>query len=76
MFSFFGLGKNRTKFGKFIDRKEITQFELERLTGLSRGTISKLCNDDDYRPKLSTVARIKKALKQLGESVPDDYFGM
>lgn len=76
MFSFFGLGKKRTKFGKFIDRKEITQIELERLTGLSRGTISKLCNDDDYRPKISTVSRIKKALKQLGESVPDDYFGM
>jgi transcriptional regulator with XRE-family HTH domain len=76
MFGFFGLGKSRTKFGKFIDRKEITQIELERLTGLSRGTISKLCNDKDYRPKLSTVAKIKKALKQLGENVPDDYFGM
>lgn len=77
MFGFFGLGKNRTKFGKFIDRKEITQIEMERLTGLSRGTISKLCNDKGYRPKLSTVSKIKKALKQLGEQAPpDDYFGM
>lgn len=76
MFSFFGLGKSRTKFGKFIDRKDISQIELEKLSGLSRGTVSRLCNDKDYRPKLSTVSQVKKALKQLGESVPDDYFGM
>lgn len=76
MFSFFGLGKSRSKFGKFIDRKEISQIEIEELTGLSRGTISKLCNDADYRPKQSTIAKIKKAMKQLGEEVSDDYFGM
>jgi transcriptional regulator with XRE-family HTH domain len=76
LFSFFGLGKDRTKFGRWLDRKDISQIELEELSGLSRRTISRLCNDKEYRPKLSTVARIKKALKQLGESVPDDYFGM
>ncbi|KQL18870.1 helix-turn-helix domain-containing protein [Cytobacillus solani] len=76
MFSFFGLGKDRTKFGRWLDRKEITQIELEELSGLSRRTISRLCNDKEYTPKFSTVTRIKKALKKIGESVPDDYFGM
>lgn len=76
MFSFFGLGKDRTKFGRWLDRKEITQIELEELSGLSRRTISRLCNDKEYRPKFATVTRIKKALKQLGETPPDDYFGM
>lgn len=76
MFSFFGLGKDRTKFGRWLDRKEITQIELEELSGLSRRTISRLCNDESYRPKFSTVTRIKKALKQLGETPPDDYFGL
>lgn len=72
----FGLGKKRSKFGKFIDKRGITQTELEKLTGLSRGTISSLCNDKEYRPKLSTVQKVKKALKRLGESAPDDYFNM
>ncbi|PWA05485.1 transcriptional regulator [Pueribacillus theae] len=76
MFSFFGLGKSRTKFGSWIDKKEITQLEIEKLSGLSRRTISRLCNDKEYRPKFSTVTKIKKALDKLGESVPDDYFHM
>lgn len=76
MFSFFGLGKDRTRFGRWIDREEITQIELEELSGLSRRTISRLCNDKDYRPKFATVSRIKKALSKLGKSVDDSYFGM
>lgn len=77
MFSFFGLGKSRTKFGRWIDKKEIAQNEIEEKSGLSRGTISRLCNDSEYTPKYSTVTRIKKALRDIGEGLPpDDYFGM
>ncbi|MFD2681494.1 helix-turn-helix domain-containing protein [Bacillus seohaeanensis] len=73
----FGLGKKRTKFGRWLDREGLTQLELEKKANLGRATISKLCNDKNYRPKLSTVAKIKKAIQQLGRSVPpDDYFGM
>jgi DNA-binding XRE family transcriptional regulator len=76
MFSFFGLGKSRTKFGRWLDKKEITQVEIEELSGLSRRTISRLCNDEEYRPKIETVTKIKKALHKLNHNVPDDYFGM
>ena len=41
----YGLGKKRTKFGRFLDRNGIAQIELERTSKLSTGTISKLCND-------------------------------
>ncbi|MBT2724847.1 MULTISPECIES: hypothetical protein [unclassified Bacillus (in: firmicutes)] len=34
------------------------------------------CNEQSYRPKLETVMKIKKALKQLSKNVLDDYFGM
>lgn len=71
----FGLGKSRTKFGRWLDRKNITQFKIEEMSGLSRGTVSKLCNDKSYKPKYETIQRVKKALAKLGESVPDDYFG-
>jgi transcriptional regulator with XRE-family HTH domain len=78
MFKWLNLGKtNRSKFGRWLDRKGITQLELEKKSNLSRGTISRLCNDDSYRPKHSTIASVKKALKQLGHDVPpDDFFGM
>ena len=76
LFQFFGLGKSRSKFGKFIDKRGITQIEIEKASGLSRGTVSRICNDDDYVPKYSTIAKIQKALKKLGENVPDDYFNM
>lgn len=76
MFSFFGLGKSRTKFGRWLDREGITQIEIERRAKLGRATISKLCNDSEYRPKFETVKKIRKALHQLGKDVPDDYFGM
>ncbi|MEH6957210.1 helix-turn-helix domain-containing protein [Neobacillus drentensis] len=76
LFSFFGLNKKRTKFGRYLDKEEITQIEIEELSGLSRRTISRLCNDEEYRPKFETVTKIKKALRDLNRNVPDDYFGM
>ncbi|MEH7237296.1 helix-turn-helix domain-containing protein [Bacillus sp. JJ1562] len=72
----FGLGKNRTKFGRWLDRQGISQIELEEESKLSRRTISRLCNDEEYRPKFSTVTKIRRALKRFGKDVPDDYFGM
>lgn len=73
----FGLGKKRTKFGKYLDRKGITQSEVAKKAKVSNDTISRLCNESDYRPKISTVSKIKKALDKLGvSSPPDDYFGM
>lgn len=72
----FGLGKKRTKFGKWIDREGVTQIEIEKYSGLSRRTISRLCNDSQYRPKFETVTKIRKALRKLGRDMPDDYLGM
>lgn len=76
--NWFNLGKTRrSKFGRWLDNEGITQSELRDKSKLSQGTISKLCNDSDYRPKLSTIARVKKALKALGYEPPNDnHFGM
>ncbi|MGM7724389.1 helix-turn-helix domain-containing protein [Metabacillus sp. Hm71] len=76
MFDFFNVKKPRTKFGKFLDREGITQIEIEEKSKLSRRTISRLCNDKEYRPKYETVLKIRKALSKFGKDVPDDYFGM
>ncbi|ARK31870.1 helix-turn-helix domain-containing protein [Halalkalibacter krulwichiae] len=70
----FGLGKPRSKFGKKLDKEKISQLELEKEANLSRGTISKLCNDDSYRPKYVTESKIKRALAKLGAKKPDRFF--
>jgi transcriptional regulator with XRE-family HTH domain len=73
----FGLNKTRTKFGRWLDWQGLTQAQIKQKSKLGRATISKLCNDKDYRPKVSTVAKIKKVLQQLGRDVPpDDHFRM
>jgi transcriptional regulator with XRE-family HTH domain len=74
MFSFFGLGKKRSKFGKWLDKRGIKQIEIEERSGLSRGTVSKLCNDDNYRPKFETILRVEKALRSLGFDVDRNKF--
>ncbi|KZB91746.1 XRE family transcriptional regulator [Bacillus sp. VT 712] len=76
MFNLFGLGKKRTEFGNWLDSEGISQIELEEKAQLSRGTISRLCNDKEYRPKHSTLAKVRRGLKALGKDVPEDYFKM
>lgn len=72
----FGLGKKRTKFGRWLDHEGITQLEIEKRAKLGRATISRLCNDRDYTPRFETVAKVRKALRELGRDVPDDYFDL
>nr|WP_276579351.1 helix-turn-helix domain-containing protein [Bacillus thuringiensis] len=70
------MGKNRTKFGRYLDSNEIAQIELERTSKLSTGTVSKLCNDKKYRPKFSTITQIVKGLKKLGKNIDEHDFWM
>ncbi len=72
----FGLGKKRTKFGRYLDSNGIAQIELERTSKLSTGTVSKLCNDKKYRPKFSTITQIVKGLKKLGKNIDEHDFWM
>lgn len=70
----FGLGKRRTKFGRWLDRQGISQLEIEKKAKLGRATVSRLCNDEEYTPKYSTEAKVRRALDKLGHRLPDDYF--
>jgi hypothetical protein len=70
----FGLGKPRSKFGKFLDRNGIMQEEIRKRTKLGNGTITSLCNDKDYTPKISTWVKVQRALKSMGYDVDRDKF--
>ena len=40
----FGLGKKRSRFGKYLDQHSITQQEMAKESGVSKSTISRLCD--------------------------------
>jgi DNA-binding XRE family transcriptional regulator len=69
-----GIGKPRTKLGKWIDNRGIKQSWLEEKSGYSKNTITALCNNPDYMPNLQTVQKIIKALQEVDPSVRASQF--
>lgn len=60
-----GKRKNRTKLGKWLDRHGIEQQELEEETGVSRNTISRICNNKSHMPSFPVVQKIIRAIKKV-----------
>ncbi|PCH30143.1 helix-turn-helix transcriptional regulator [Campylobacter sp. 1] len=76
MFGLFA-GKPRTKLGKWLDARGITQEWLVRKTKIHRGTISKIASDKDYSPTLPTIKKLMKAIREVDPSAKaDDFFDM
>lgn len=70
----FGLGKKRTKLGKWLDRRKIDQEWLVRKSGLGRSTIGDLANDPDRLPTTRTIQKILKALREIDPNVKSNDF--
>ncbi|MDI3090085.1 helix-turn-helix transcriptional regulator [Priestia megaterium] len=59
-----GLGKKRSQFGKYLDKKSITQQEIAEGSGVSKSTISRLCDPKGHEPSLKNAKKIIKFLKK------------
>jgi predicted transcriptional regulator len=70
--------KKRSKLGKWLDKRGISQQWLAKTSGVGRTTISDLCKGDhDHTPNMTTIKKIMKALKQIDSSVNSgDFFDM
>lgn len=71
----FGLGKKRSKFGKFLDSHGITQERVCKETGLNRETLTKACSEEN--PKMRTITKrslVLAAKKLSGENVTIEDF--
>ncbi|WP_082595394.1 helix-turn-helix domain-containing protein [Paenibacillus sp. Soil750] len=66
--------KERSRLGKWIDRKNLTQEWLMKETGLNRSSISDLCDGTVNRPRSSTRSKIIKALQKVDSSVSASDF--
>ena len=72
----FGVGKDRSKLGRYIDQHGISQKVLEK-SGVSRATVSRLCSNDNHQPSLSTAKKIINFLKRFDKNVDyNDFFDM
>ena len=67
-----GLGKKRTKLGKFLDKHNIEQEWLVRKSGLGRNTIGELANNFN-RYLLKTMQKILKTFGKSMQNKADDF---
>lgn len=75
----FGLwsGKPRSRLGKWLDDRGISQEWLSKKTKISSNTISKIASDKNYSPTLKTIQKIMKAVKEVDpKAKSDDFFDM
>lgn len=70
----FGLGKQRSKLGKWIDQRGIKQEWIIQEGGVSKGTVVKVCNEYGYVPSGSTMKKIIKALRKVDPSIRAEHF--
>ena len=61
----FGLGKKRTKLGRWLDRRGIKQEWVVDKGGVSRTTVSNACGDEHYIPSGTSIKKIIKARPQF-----------
>lgn len=61
-----GLGKKRTPYGAFLDEHGIPQQRIQARTGLNKDTITRACNDLEYRPKRPLQKLLLEAARDLG----------
>jgi len=67
--------KPKSKFGKFVDRKGLTQKEIAEMGKLGKNTVTKLCTDPNYRPRGDTFKKIIRVLKKIDPNAKvDDFF--
>ena len=69
--SLFGLGKRRSRFGKFLDKNSIAQQEIAEESGVSKSTISRLCDPEGFEPSIKVAKKIIKSLRKYDSSI--DY---
>lgn len=72
----FGLGKKRSKLGKWLDDRGISQQWLSKTSKVSRSTISEMCKGDpDHEPRCDSIKKVMKALRKVDPEVKaDDVF--
>lgn len=70
----FGLGKQRSRLGKWLDARGIRQSWLAIQSKVSEDTITQLCKDDSKLPSGNTMRKVLQALRKVDPNVKQDDF--
>ncbi|EGE1848569.1 transcriptional regulator [Shigella flexneri] len=71
----FGLGKKRSKLGKWLDARGISQTWLANTSGVNRNTVNSLAaGNNEKEPNTRTIKKIVKALKEIDPNVKSNDF--
>ncbi|MDY7519221.1 helix-turn-helix transcriptional regulator [Bacillus thuringiensis] len=67
--------KPRSKLGKFIDKHNLKQVDIAKVSGLRESTVSRLANIDSVSPSMKNANKIVNALRKLtGKNVNNTDF--
>jgi hypothetical protein len=68
------LGKRRTRLGRWLDERGISQQWLMRTAGISKNTAGDLATKDDYLPSGTTMRKVLQALRKVDPNVKQEDF--
>jgi predicted transcriptional regulator len=66
VYNWFNLGKrHRSKLAKFLEENNITQQDLANESGVSKSTVSRVCQGDEFPPNMRNAKKIIGALREI-----------
>lgn len=72
-----GIGKQRSKLGKWMDKKGLDQQDLAEAAKVSKNTVSKACSEKDYIPRQDVMKKLLKAIRKIDKSAKmNDFWDM
>lgn len=72
-----GIGKPRSKLGKWLDKNGYEQQDLVEASKVSKNTISRACNEKEYIPRQDTMKKILKAVRKKDPGIKmSDFWDM
>jgi predicted transcriptional regulator len=72
-----GLGKPRSKIGKFIDKHGYTIQDLSKASKVNRNTLGKVYSDKNYIPSPKTMKKLLEAIRKIDPNAKvSDFWDM
>lgn len=72
-----GIGKSRSKLGRWLDKKGLEQQDLANAAKVSRNTVSKVCNEHDYVPRQDVMKKLLQAIRKIDPNAKmSDFWDM
>lgn len=65
----FGLGKRRSRFGRWVDKSRLSQQQLIKICSINKNTMTELCNNEEYNPQIHTKTKVISGLRKNGHDV-------